>query len=163
MLHVQLKSPLLVGKFTLNLLLRMMCSFHLTFTDFFHSWLEPKWSEAKVTRLCPTLCNPMDCSLPGSSVHGILWARILKWVALSFSRRSSWPRDRTWISFTAGRFFTNWAQGSLILYDPHKLTSLTLRLVFTPRCKPWLWATSSLNFLRVLSQCFLNSCGQLYH
>ena len=44
------------------------------------------------------LCNPMDCSLPGSSVHGILQARILKWVAISFSRGFSWPRDQTQVS-----------------------------------------------------------------
>ena len=51
----------------------------------------------------------MDCSLPGSSVHGILQARILEWVAMSFSRESSWPRDRTQVSHIAGRFFTIWA------------------------------------------------------
>ena len=51
----------------------------------------------------------MDCSPPGSSVHGILQARILKWVAISFSRGSSWPGDRTQVSCTTGRFFTNWA------------------------------------------------------
>ena len=44
---------------------------------------------SEVTQLCLTLCNPMDCSLPGSSVHGIFQARILEWVAMSFSRRSS--------------------------------------------------------------------------
>ena len=43
---------------------------------------------------CPTLCNPMDCSPPGSSVHGIFQARVLEWVAISFSRGSFWPRDR---------------------------------------------------------------------
>ena len=47
---------------------------------------------------CPTLCNPMDCSPPGSSVHGISQARILEWVAISSSRGSSWPRDRTHVS-----------------------------------------------------------------
>ena len=46
-----------------------------------------------VTQTCPTLCNPMDCSLLGSSVHGILQARTLKWVAIPFSRASSQPRD----------------------------------------------------------------------
>ena len=50
-----------------------------------------KWSE--VAQSCPTLRNPMDCSLPGSSVPGILLAGILEWVAISFSRRSSQPRD----------------------------------------------------------------------
>jgi len=44
---------------------------------------------SEVTQSCPTLCDPIDCSLPGSSVHGILQARILKWVAISFSRGSS--------------------------------------------------------------------------
>ena len=58
-------------------------------------------------QLCLTLCNPMDWSLPCSSVHGILQARVLEWVAFSFSRGSSWPRDWTWISCTEGSFFTN--------------------------------------------------------
>ena len=65
------------------------------------------WSE--VAQLCPALCDPMDCSPPGSSVHGILQARILEWVAISFSRGSSWPRDRTQVSRTAGRHFYLWA------------------------------------------------------
>ena len=62
-----------------------------------------------VTQSCPTLWDPMDCSLPGSSVHGIFQARILEWVAISSSRGSSWPRDRTQVSHFAGRFFTAWA------------------------------------------------------
>ena len=62
-------------------------------------------SENEVAQLCPTLCNPMDCSPPGSSVHGILQARILEWVAISFSRGSSQPRDQTWVSCIAGRRF----------------------------------------------------------
>ena len=56
-----------------------------------------------------TLCNPMDCSLPGFCVHGILQARILEWVALPFSRGSSQPRDRMWVSLIAGWFLTLWA------------------------------------------------------
>ena len=54
-------------------------------------------------------CNPIDCSLPGSSVHGILHARILEWVAISLPRVSSQPRNQTWVSCLAGRFFTDWA------------------------------------------------------
>ena len=111
-----IQISLLVGKFTLILLVRMTHSFHFTFIDFFYSWLEPRWSEMKVTQLCPTLCDPMDCSLPGSSVFGILWARILKSVAISFSRGSSWSRDWTWISCTAGRFFTIWATKEALFY-----------------------------------------------
>ena len=51
----------------------------------------------------------MDCSLPGSSVHGIFQARVLEWGAISFSRGSSWPRDQTWVSHIIGRHFTIWA------------------------------------------------------
>ena len=65
--------------------------------------------KVRVAQSCPTLCDPVDCSLPGSSVHGILQARVLEWVAISFSRESSWPRDLIWVSCTAGRFLTNWA------------------------------------------------------
>ena len=64
-----------------------------------------KWS----VQSCPTLCNPMDCSPPDSSVYRIFQARILEWVAISFSRGSSQPRDRTQVSCTTGRFFINWA------------------------------------------------------
>ena len=56
-----------------------------------------------------TLCDPMDCSIPGSSIHGILQARILELVAIPFSRGSSWPRDQTQVSCIEGRFFIIWA------------------------------------------------------
>ena len=62
--------------------------------------------KSEVAQSCPTLCDPMDCSLPGFSVHGIFQARILKWVAISFSRRSSQPRDWTRVSLIVGRRFT---------------------------------------------------------
>ena len=58
-----------------------------------------------VTQLCPTLYDSMDCSLLGSSVHEILQVRILVWVAMPYSRGSSWPRDWTLVSCIAGRFF----------------------------------------------------------
>ena len=58
-----------------------------------------------VTQSSPTLCDPMDYSPPGSSVRGILQARILEWVAISFSRGSSQPRDGTQVSCVAGTFF----------------------------------------------------------
>ena len=61
---------------------------------------------------CPTLSDPMDCSLPGFSVHGIFEARILEWVAISFSRGSSPPREWNQVSCTVGRHFTVCHQGS---------------------------------------------------
>ena len=75
-----------------------------------------RWSTLPIVKVkvlvvpsCLILCDPMNCSLPGSSVHEILWARILEWVAISFSTESSWPRDWTGISCIAGRFFIVWA------------------------------------------------------
>ena len=62
-----------------------------------------------VTQLYLTLRHSMDCRPPGSSVHGILQARILEWVAIPFSKGSSQPRDQSQVSQVAGRFFTVWA------------------------------------------------------
>ena len=62
-----------------------------------------------VSKSCLSLCNHMDCSPLGSPVHGISQARILEWVSVSFSRGSSWPRDRTWVSCTGGRVLYDWA------------------------------------------------------
>ena len=73
-----------------------------------HSELSLSLSSEKVlvTQSCPSLCYPMHCSPPGSSVHGISQARILEWVAISFSRGSSKPRDGTRVSCLTGRLFT---------------------------------------------------------
>ena len=74
-------------------------------------WLEMK---VLVTQSCLTLCDPTDCSLPGSPVHRISQTRILEWVAISYSRDSSRPRDRTLASpALAGRFFTTAPPGKL--------------------------------------------------
>ena len=83
-----------VGK-VMSLLFNMLSRLVVTFP--------PQW--------CPTLCDPIDHSPPGSSVHGILQARILEWTAIPFSRESSQTRDRTQVSCTACRFFTIWATG----------------------------------------------------
>ena len=64
---------------------------------------------SEVAQSCPTLCDPMDCSLPGSSVHGILQAVVLEWIAISFSRGPSQPRARTQVSRIVYRLFTVWA------------------------------------------------------
>ena len=66
-------------------------------------------SESEVSQSCLILCDPMDCSLPGSSIHGIFQARILEWVAISFSRTSSQLRDWTRVSRIVGRHFSVWA------------------------------------------------------
>ena len=64
--------------------------------------------ESEVAQSYSTLCDPKDCSPPGSSTHGIFQTRTLEWVAISFSRGSSQPRNRTQVSCIAGRRFTIW-------------------------------------------------------
>ena len=65
--------------------------------------------KSEVAQLCLTLCYPMHYSQPDSSIHGIFQARVLEWVAISFSRGSFWSRDWTWVSHIASRHFTIWA------------------------------------------------------
>ena len=119
--------------------------------------LEVKWSEVKWSQSCPTLCDPMDCSLPGSSVHGILQARILEWVAISFSRGSSCPRDRTQVSCIAGRRFTIWGTRKAIRLLGE--ISITLDMQVTPsllqkatrnwRTSWWRWKRRVKSWLKV--------------
>ena len=86
-------------------------------------WLQAWWqcsllrmARVLVTQLCLSLCDPMDCSLPGSlCVHGILQARILEWIVISFSSGSSRPRDWTWVSCIAGSFFIIWAMKEALI------------------------------------------------
>ena len=82
-----------------------------------------------VAQSCLTLCNPMPCSSSGSSVDGILQVRILEWVAISFPRGSSWPRDWTHVSCIAGRFFTVWATGKV----PQSYTKKVSWSMWNPR------------------------------
>ena len=76
-----------------------------TQVDISSTWLKVKWSHLVVS----DSLWPHGHNLLGSSVHGIFQARVLEWVAIFFSRGSSWPRDRTWVSCIAGRHFTIWA------------------------------------------------------
>ena len=70
-----------------------------------------------VTQSCLTLCDPVDCSPSGSSVRGVFPARILGWIAIPFSRGSSWPRDRSRVSCIAGGFFPIWATRFSLIYE----------------------------------------------
>ena len=94
-------------------------------------------SDVLLTQLCPTLCDPMDCSPPGSSVHRILQARILKWVAIPFSQGSSQPKDQTRVSCIAGRFFIVWVTKEALISN-----SLSLNFLSHPYFMfslSWLW------------------------
>ena len=72
---------------------------------------------AKSLQSCPTLCDPMDCSLPGSSVYLIFQARVPEWAAITFSRGSSQPRDQTQVFYIADRSFTIWATRKISLHN----------------------------------------------
>ena len=90
------------------MLLKLAAEINVSRKQSSKSWVSPLWENyntvcvclcvCSVTQLCPTLWNPMDCNPSGSSVHGILQARILEWVAMPSSRGSSWPRVWTHIS-----------------------------------------------------------------
>ena len=88
-----------------------------------------KWSE--VAQSCLTLWNPMDCSLPGSSIHGVFQAIILEWVATSFSRGSSQPRDRTQFSCIVDRRFTAWATRKTMFLTVHCVSNLGLSFIYS--------------------------------
>ena len=75
---------------------------HNSYTTYVYDCMQA----CSVVQSCPTLCNPTDCSPPGSSIHGILQARILEWVVICSSRGSSWPRDWTQVSWVTDRFLT---------------------------------------------------------
>ena len=86
-------------------------------------WFICSHSCCLVAKSCLTLCKPMDCSLPGSSVYGIFQARMLEWVAISFSTGSSWPRDQTHVSSLASGIFITKPPGKpyLLTWLPHIL------------------------------------------
>ena len=97
-------------------------------------------SECEVSQSCPTLCDDMDCSLPGSSVHGIFQARILEWVAISFSRGSSPPRDRTWVSHIVGKHFTVWTTREIFTHGKKSKTNQIRKMLHWSSLKTWTFA-----------------------
>ena len=122
-------------------------------------------SESEVAQLCPTLCNPVDSRLPGSSIHENFQARILEWVSISFSRGSSQPRDQnqdqTWVSSIAGRLFIVWAtRGSYKNSAIRVVSSAYLRLlIFLLAILIPAYASSSPAFLMMYSAYKLNKQG----
>ena len=120
-----------------------------------------------VTQSCPTLCHPMDCSPPGSSVHEIFQARILEWVAIAFSKGSSQPRNRTWVSYTAGRFFTSWPTREALTGIQIKYEGYTLRYkdallfkIYKTNIYPWyIYNNNNNNEFMSISPNWLNNNG----
>ena len=84
-----------------------------------------------LAQFCLTLCDAMNCSLPGFFVHEILQARILEWIAIPISRESSKPRDWTWVSCVAGRLFTIW-----VTWEAPKYLLLKTILLFPLNLSP---------------------------
>ena len=92
--------------------------------------------QSEVAQLCPTLCDPMDCSPPVSSVHGIFQARVVEWVAISFSRGSSQPRDWTQVSSIVGRCFTLWTTREVLKKISKRKSLSCVSLFVTPWTSP---------------------------
>ena len=97
-----------------SLLSRLPPSFPISITNSF--WFICVCVCVLVAQSCPSLCNPVDCSPTGSSVHRFLQAKILEWVAISSSKGSSQPRDQTQVFCIAGRFFTIRAKREVHIY-----------------------------------------------
>ena len=100
--------------FCIYVSLEYNCAHKHEYTSILHMYIMYDWvnkplKESEVAQSCPTCCDPMDCSLPGFSVHGILQARVLEWVTISFFRGSSQTRDQTRVSHIGGRRFNLWA------------------------------------------------------
>ena len=97
-------------------------------------------SESEVSQSCLTLCDSMDCSLPSSSVHGIFQAIVLEWIAISFSRGSSQPRDQTWVFCIVDRHFDIWATREVLHYRGLECKSRKSRDTWSNR-QIWPWST----------------------
>ena len=126
--------------------------------------IQPKIVSVKVTQLCLTLCDPMDCGLPGYSVHGILQTRVLKWVAIPFSKGSSQFKDWTWVSCNAGGFFFNHLshqRNSFIYLDIVKYNPENSGVVSQSQTVSKLWHESSwteiyINYIKMFRLYFLS-------
>ena len=110
-------------------------------------------SESEVAQSCLTLCDSMDCSLPGSSIHGIFQARKLEWVAISSSRRSSRPRGWTQASRIVGRCITVWTTrevrkltSSHFSLAPHSFLLLCFYHFSNGWFQHWIWPKSTNSF-----------------
>ena len=115
---------------------------------------EVKWSE--VAQLCPTLCDSVNCSLPGSSIHGIFQAGVLEWDAISFSRGSSLPRDWTWVSCIVGRRLNIWAtrEVQLPLSPSNRDLACTQTICWTETNKVDSECTEGINAKKIKSSLF---------
>ena len=118
-----------------------------------------KKKRKKVAQSCLTLCDPIDCSLLVSSVHGIFQARILEWVAISFFRRSSWPRDWTPVFHIVVERFTVWATREVSNF--FEMTSQIYRqqvdwwlLRAEDRWGRWKWLLMGMEFLSEMVKMF---------
>ena len=122
-------------------------------------YMRHKKSDSAVAHLCPVLCDPIDHSLPGSSINGIFQARILEWVAIAFSRRSSQPRDWTRVSRVVGRCFTIWATRIAVKFGGGEFTRMNPDIGILSLC--WfilgIWGS-----LGVRSACLMTSLCSLW-
>ena len=118
--------------------------------------------KALVVQLYLTLCDPIDCSPPGSSIHGILQTRILEWVAIPFSRGSSRPRNWIQVTCFAGRFFTSWATGvCIILLVLTKVTTRLFRAMYNAK-KTVLYSSTDIYWIAMCSAlCLVSNCRRL--
>ena len=159
---LRVKWSYLDKKGILNLSSTCFLSWLLTWASFFQMSLTPRLQvKVKVKSLSRVrLCDPMDCSLSCSSIHGIFQARVLKWIAISFSRGPSWPRNRTRVSHIAGRYFTIWATREAVQkFMWNNCGKYKFRISFIFQQRPWfVWGDETAADLKP-STCFSNGSG----
>ena len=114
-----------------------------------YTWTSPDRKKSEVAQSCLTLCDPVDCSRPSSSVHGVLQARILEWVAISFSRGSSQPRDQIRVSCIAGRRFILWATREADWLYSLQPKMEKLYTVSKNKTRSWLWLRSWIPYCQI--------------
>ena len=112
-----------------------------------------------VAQLCRTLCNPLDCSLSGSSVHGISQARILEWVAISLSRGTSRSRDQTWVSRIGRWILYHWATWIAHLAHTKYLINNNSVLTITNLGYYHTFVSKLLEFFNVFISCYRKHSG----
>ena len=118
---LQVLTDTSISRLPLTSSINFPCPNHLLLPFPFHYSAE---SENEVTQSCPTLCGPTGCGLRGSSIHGIFQARVLKGVAICFSRGSSQPRDWTQVSHIASRCFYRLSHQGLFILPKQKFKKI---------------------------------------
>ena len=143
---------------TISSFLNLFFKVGFPFFSFIEALFSRYESESEVAQSCPTLCDPIDCSIPGSSVHGIFQAVVLEWIAISFSSGSSQPRAQTQVSCIVDRRFTIWATKEVYIKS-HQAGTHSFREQ-EPPVYPFAWQSNTRNSVSDAERPSFGHCNQ---